>query len=248
MRRPAALPPLREVAAAVAGASFGAVLAAGSALRRGKVVHPHGVVFEARLAVTGAPAAPASSALLSVPAEHRALVRFSRSLGLPRPLPDLLGMSIRIPDAYGPGQAQDFLLVTSADLPLVHHIFLPARDTQERPYTSALRFRAGAEQFIVGALPRADSPRPSGANELERVRAAAATGALRFDFAVSPVFGRFTPVAELRIGAQLPERFDALCFQPWKGGGGLEPVGVLNRMRRYAYPMSDRAWRATQRL
>jgi hypothetical protein len=248
MGRRAAIPPLSEVVAVVAGASFGALLAAGSALRRGKVVHPHGVVFEARLAVTGAPAAPAAATLLSAPAEHSALVRFSRSLGLPRPLPDLLGMSIRIPDAYGPGRAQDFLLVTSADLPLAHHIFLPARDTQQRPYTSALRFRAGAEQFLVGVLPRADSPRPGGGDELERVRAAAATGALRFDLAVSPVFGRFTPVAELRIGAQLPERFDALCFQPWKGGGGLEPVGVLNRMRRYAYPMSDRAWRATQRV
>jgi hypothetical protein len=32
-------------------------------------------------------------------------------------------------------------------------------------------------------------------------------------------------------------------FEPWKGGGGLEPVGVLNAMRRYAYPMADRAWR-----
>jgi hypothetical protein len=240
--------PLSEAIAAVAGTSFGAALSAGSALRRGKVVHPHGIFFEARLAVTGAPAAPAAATLLSAPAEHAALVRFSRSLGLPRPLPDLLGISIRVPDAYGPGRAQDFLLVTSADLPLVHHIFLPASDTQQRPYTSALRFRAGAEQFLVGVLPRADSPRPGGDDELERVRAAAATGALRFDLAVSPLFGRFTPVAELRIGAQLPERFDALGFQPWKGGGGLEPVGVLNRMRRYAYPMSERAWRAAQRV
>jgi hypothetical protein len=59
--------------------------------------------------------------------------------------------------------------------------------------------------------------------------------------------GRFTPVAELRIGAELPEEYDAVRFEPWKGGGGLEPVGVLNGMRRYAYPMADRAWRKSHR-
>jgi hypothetical protein len=175
-------------------------------------------------------------------------VRFSRSLGLPRPLPDLLGVSIRVPDAYGPGRSQDFLLVTSADVPVVHHIFLPATDVQQRPYTSSLPFRAGQDPlFIVGVLPRADSPRPTGADELERVRAAALTGRLRFDLAVAPVMGRFARVGELRIGAPLPASYDTLRFEPWKGGGGLEPVGVLNGMRRYAYPIADRAWRSTRR-
>jgi len=200
-------------------------------------------VFDGRLLVSGAPAAPRAAALLSRPAEHRVLVRFSRSLGLPRPVPDLLGMSIRVLDVYGDGRHQDLLLVSSADLPIVHHFFLPARDVQQRPYTSSLPFQAGAERFIVGVLPRADSPRPPGADELERVRAAAQTGQLRFDLAVAPVMGRFTPVAELRIGAPMPQTLDALRFEPWKGGGGLEPAGVLNGMRRYAYPMADRAWR-----
>ncbi len=235
-----------DVVARAAGVSTGAVLAAGSALRRGKVVHPHGVVFEARMIVGGARAAPPAAELLSRPAEHAALVRFSRSLGLPRPLPDLLGMSIRVLDAYGHRAHQDFLLVTSADLPVLHHVFLPAGDVQQRPYTSSLPFRAGQERFIVGALPCEDSPRPGGSDELDRARAAAATGRMRFELAVAPPRGRFVPVAELRIGAPAPDHLDAMQFEPWKGGGGLEPVGVLNAMRRYAYPMSDRAWRRTQ--
>ena len=70
--------------------------------------------------------APRAARLLNEPAEHEAVVRFSRSVGLPRPLPDLLGMSIRVPDAYGDARHQDLLLVTSADLPIVHHVFLPA--------------------------------------------------------------------------------------------------------------------------
>jgi hypothetical protein len=234
---------VKDAVAAVAGVSTGALLAVGAALRRGKVVHPHGLVFEARLIVPGARAAPTAAELLSRPAEHAALVRFSRSLGVPRPLPDLLGMSIRVLDAYGHGAHQDFLLVTSADVPVVHHVFLPARDVQQRPYTSSLPFRAGRERFIVGALPCEASPRPGGSDELDRARAAAATGRLRFELAVAPPRGRFAAVAELRIGAQAPGQLDAMRFEPWKGGGGMEPVGVLNGMRRYAYPMADRAWR-----
>jgi hypothetical protein len=59
--------------------------------------------------------------------------------------------------------------------------------------------------------------------------------------------GRFRRVGELRIGAQLTESYDALQFEPWKGGGGLEPVGVLNGMRRFAYPIAHRAWGLTRR-
>lgn len=137
-------------------------------------------------------------------------MRFSRSLGLPRPLPDLLGMSIRALDAYGRGLHQDFLLVSSADQPVLHHLFLPAKDLQQRPYTPSLPYRAGAQRFIVGALPHPDSPRPAGETELERVRTAAATGRLRFQLAVAAPMGRFTPVAELNVGPPLPSPADAL--------------------------------------
>ena len=237
----------QRLAAAVAGIPVGGVLALLAAVRRGKAVHPHGDVYAARLVVGGVPAAPAAALLLATPGEHDALVRFSRSLGLPRPLPDLLGMSIRICSAYGPGRHQDFLLVSSVDRPVLHHLFVPARDVQQRPYSSSLPYRAGGQRFIVGALPHPDSPRPAGETELERVRIAAATGRLRFHIAVAAPMGRFAPVAELQVGAQLPSAADALRFMPLKAGGGLEPVGVLNEMRRYAYPMSQRAWGWTRR-
>jgi hypothetical protein len=77
-------------------------------------------------------------------------------------------------------------------------------DLQQRPYSSSLPYRAGAQRFIVGALPHPDSPRPAGETELERVRTAAATGRLRFQLAVAAPMGRFTPVAELNVGPPLP--------------------------------------------
>ena len=225
--------------------SIGLVLAVVAAVRRGKAVHPQGVVYGARLVVRGGARAPSGSRLLATPGEHAAMVRFSRSIGLPRPLVDLLGMSIRLPDVYGPGRHQDFLLVTSADLPVLNRVFLPASDVQQRPYTSSLPYRAGEMRFVVGALPRAASPRPDGRDEFERLSAAAATGRLSFDLAVAAPLGRFRPVAELRIGARLHDELDALRFDPWNTGGGLSLAGTLNRLRDYAYPLSQAAWRRT---
>jgi hypothetical protein len=232
---------------AAGGVAIGAVLAAVSAIRRAKAVHPRGESFLATLSVPAAAGAPPEARLLHTPGEHRAVVRFSRSLGLPRPLPDLLGMSIRVPDAYGPGRHQDLLLVTSGRRPLLHHVFLPAADMQQRPYTSALPYRIGRRLFVVGALPDSRSPRPAGADEFARLRAAAATGALRFRIALAPLGGPFRAVAELRVGGALPPALEGLRYDPWNTGGGLDPAGVLNEMRRYAYPMSQWTWRRARR-
>ena len=237
----------RGVLGEAAGLSIGTALAALAAVRRGKAFHPDGVVYDARLSIAGAPAAPQAAELLSRQGEHSAIARFSRAVGLPRPIPDLLGLSLRVPDAYGPGWHQDFLLVTSADYPLLHHIFLPARDVQQRPYTSALPYRAEDALFLVGAVPRRDSPRPDGRHEFDRLQAAASTGRLAFDVAVASIGGRFRPVGSLHIGRRLPHELDALRFNPWNTGGGMEPAGWLNGARDRAYKLSQGAWRRARR-
>jgi hypothetical protein len=232
------------LAADAAGLALGATLAGVGFVRRAKPVHPHGVTYSARLSVPGAPWAPAGSALLSAPDEHAAIVRFSRSIGTPRPLPDLLGMSLRVLDAYGPDLHQDFLLVTCGARPLLHHVLLPARDVQQRPYSSAFPYRAGDRRFVVGALPDPESPRPEGTDELHRLARAAATGRLTFALAVASVPGNFEPVGSIRVEQPLPDTFEALRFNPFHCGGGLRPSGLLNRMRRTAYPLSQRTWAA----
>lgn len=231
----------------LAGYAAGVPFALAAALRGGKAVHPHGAVHEATVSLPGGAPAPPAATLFFEPGEHRALVRFSRSLGLPRPLPDLLGMSIRLPDVHGPGRHQDFMLVTSADLPIAHHGFLPAGDVWERPYSSSLPYRAGRDTFLIGALPDPDGPRPDGEHELDRLRKAADTGRLRFSLAVAAPMGRFRPVGEIRIGARLPEELDAIQMNPFNTGGGLAPAGFLNRLRDYAYPLSQAGWRLRQR-
>lgn len=211
----------QRVLGPIGGALTGSVLAGASALRRTKAVHPRGTVREATLEITGAPAAPSGSLLLREPGDHRALVRFSRSLGLPHPLPDLLGMAVRVLDAYGPGRHQDLLFISSADAPVLHHLFVPARHIRQRPYSSSLPYAAGEDRFLLGAVAAGE----------------------HFDLAVAPLEGRFTPVGRIRLGATLPPSANELRFNVRKHtGGGLEPAGLLNRMRDLAYPMSQWAW------
>jgi hypothetical protein len=226
----------------LAGYVIGAVLAGVAGVRGGKAVHPSGVVYRAQLVIDGAPDAPRGSALLSEPSTRWALMRFSRSVGLPRPLPDLLGVSLRVLDAYGRGRHQDVLTVSSIDLPVLHHIFVPAGDVQQRPYSSSLPYRAAGSTFILGVTPDPASPRPSGDDEFDRLHRAAATGRLTFGLAVAPIGGRFRRVGALHVRDRLPDTLDALRFNPFNCGGGLEPAGWLNRLRDYAYPLSQAAW------
>lgn len=209
-------------ASELTGWSFGLLLAAIAAARRGKAVHPKGVVHAANLTIDEGNPAPTAARLLSQPKQHDAIVRFSRSLGLPHPLPDLFGISLRVTDAYGPNAHQDLLMVTSADVPILHHIFLPTTGIEKRPYSSSLPFEAGGERFVVGALPRSPT---------------------RFDLAIARPRGRFQRVGRIDIGERLPQELDATLFEPWNGGGGMTPAGFLNGARKRAYTLSQAAWR-----
>jgi len=226
----------------VTGRAAGAAFAALSRLRGAKSLHPRGQVYEASLSVEGSAHAPAGATLLGTPAEHPAIARFSRSVGLPELLPDLFGIALRLPDVHGPGRHQDLLAVTSVDRPLLHRVFVPVVDPQQAPYSSSLPYRAGPHRFLIGFQPVPGSPRPRTGTLDERLAAAAATGRLELYLSVAPLSGRFRPVARLRIGRRLPEAANAIRFNPWNTGGGMEPAGVLNRLRRPAYPASQRGW------
>jgi hypothetical protein len=134
------------------------------------------------------------------------------------------------------------LAVSSIDLPVLHHLFVPAGDVQQRPYSSSLPYRAGDDTLILGITPDPRSPRPGGRDEFERLQRAAATGDLVFGLAAARLGGRFRRLGSLHIEDRLPHALDALRFDPSNCGGGLRPVGTLNRLRDYAYPLSQGAW------
>ena len=133
-------------------------------------------------------------------------------------------------------------MVSSVDLPVLHHVFVPATDFQQRPYSSSLPYRAGEDTVILGVTADPTSPRLPGSDEFDRLDRAAATGRLVFGLAVASVNGRFQRIGSLVVEDRLPQTLDALRFNPFNCGGGLQPTGALNRLRDYAYPLSQAAW------
>ena len=49
-------------------------------------------------------------------------------------------------------------MVSSVDLPVLHHIFLPAGDVQQRPYSSSLPYRAVLGRRLKAALSHRTEP------------------------------------------------------------------------------------------
>jgi hypothetical protein len=186
-----------------------------SALRGTRIFHPRGAAFDAVLEIPGG--AGTGAPLLDEPGVHRAVARLSRGAGLPEPLPDVLGIALRILDAHGPGRHQDLLMNTSVDRPVLHHLMVPAvRGPRGHSYSSVLPYRIGDRLVLFGALP-ADGPRA-------------------FELAVAPVLGRMAPVGVLRLGDRLGQRdTQALRFNPWHTGGGIRPAGPFQKARAAAY-------------
>lgn len=230
-----------ETVAAATAAGFGIA----SRLRGTKVFHPRGVVHEAIVRVEVNEVAPAGAAVLRTPTAHRALVRFSRSAGLPIRLPDVHGMAIRLLDAHGPDRHQDLLLVTSGDGAVVQHLLLPTRTFGGLPYSSLTAYAAGQERFIVGARRTgARGWRAEGA--LEQLAALAAGEEPAFDLCVAPVGGRLARIGSVTLGRRLAPDGNAIRFNPWNTGGGIRPATPLDRLRVAAYPGSQRGWEGAE--
>ena len=197
-----------------------------SRLRGKRIFHPFGVGFEARLTPLGDPSGAAA-----FDREGGALVRLSRSFGLPEALPDPCGLAFRIPDAYGPGRHQDLLLVASAAPPGGRHTLMPSRGFADRPYSSVLPYRLRGETVMLGARALAPAPGP----KLEDLSEGEAAGP-DFEILVAGIRGEWRSLARLTLGDRLPpQRTELLNLDPTNTGGGLELVGLLNRLRGPAY-------------
>lgn len=188
--------------------------------RGSKAVHPRGVVYAASVVIDGTADAPAP--WLRDRATHTAVVRFSRGGGLPHPLPDVLGLAVRVPDAHGEGRHQDLLLVTSGDGPVIHHLLVPAWSYTGFPYSSLAPYRSQRGLVLIGARPE---------------------GKDRYSLGWAPLRGRLRRFGALEIGARRPDADNALRFSVMNCGGGLEPATWVNRIRPAAYARSQQGWR-----
>jgi hypothetical protein len=198
------------VVAETAGRVVAVPLGALARWRRGKPMHPRGAVFSGVLE-RGTGRTPFGVPWLDEPARDEVVVRFSRGAGLPAPLPDLLGLAVRIPD--GP---VDLLLSTTPTGPLVRLLPLPRRDAAAA-YTSIMGYRSDAGTLRLAALPGDSSAR-------------------RFTLAAARGQGPWRPFGRLEVTAphepRDPDvRFDAVRNPPH----GLVPDGPMARFRAPAY-------------
>lgn len=123
-----------------------------------RALHPRGVVVDAVLHREGLHPPSGAAFADEVPAdglaEEPVRVRLSRASGLPPPLPDVLGLAMRLTTRDGsPG---DLLLSTSAPAPVARHLLVPRRDPWTATYTSLAPFAAPDGPLMVGALPIGD--------------------------------------------------------------------------------------------
>ena len=225
------------VVEATAGAAAAAVMGAASAVRRKRIFHPDGVAFDATLQVTGA---GHGVALLDEAGRHDCIVRLSRGVGFPSAVPDFLGLALRVPDAHGPGDHQDLLLVSSGDRPVLRHALVPVRSFDHGRYSSLVPYEVGGRKVVFGARRlSADGPEPL---QLDTLRERAAGDGIRFALELAEPSGDWEPIGVVELGAAWSdEDGDALRFDPANTGGGIEPVGLVQTVRRLAYRASQAA-------
>lgn len=220
------LVPVPPHVAAPVSAIFGGF----SRLRGKRAMHPVGVVTTAALHVPSDPALPAAWRDLD---GITGVMRFSKAIGLPQHVPDVLGLALR----FG---GQDILLASAlAASPFLQHLMVPAAGFDQTLFSSLLPHRVGGQNAILQA--QIDGRLPEAEGYLEAVRdggvfslALSAAGLLR---------GR-RPLGTVTIGEVVADDAAArVRFDPWRASAGLRPVGPFQRMRSSAYAASRRATR-----
>ena len=226
---PAAAPASRAGARALD--LLGRGLMRGASLVRGeRAVHAKGATLHARLLVPGG--AGLGVPLLDEPASHAAVVRFSRSVGLPDAVPDVLGIAIRVLDAHGAGHHQDLLLDSTSPLPFARRLPLPSYDLLGSSYGSLTPYELAGRRHLLWVLPHVAAPATRSLDQL-----AGRADGTRLRLAVSSAHGAPRDVAVLELGSTSPGGRQ-IRFSPDVTGGGIRPAGWLQDLRRSAYRAS----------
>ena len=200
---------LARDAAAVAGSVLaGASRQLTRARRSTKPLHPTGEVVTGVLTRTGS--SGCGVPWLESPGTDEVLVRLSRAVGLPRLVPDIYGLALRVPAVGGQG---DLLLASTGLGRLTRFVLTVGRDVTARPLTTLLPYRSPHGPLLVAA-------RPVPGDEVVE------SGPLRFELLWALRTGAWVPFAELTVSSTSgpdPEiSFDpvvnplpALAFYPW---------------------------------
>ena len=112
-----------------------------------KPLHPHGEILRGGLVRYGVPE-PVGVQWLDEPGTDEALVRTSRAIGLPAPLPDFHGLAIRVPN--GSAGHADLLFATTAWSRVGRHLLLPTLAVGPT-LSTLLPYRTDVGPVVLGA-------------------------------------------------------------------------------------------------
>jgi hypothetical protein len=140
--------------ATLVGKALGGVFAVMGALRtrRRKALHPQGGVRQGLVVRQGC-GARTGVAWIDEPGGDRVVLRLSRATGLPKFLPDVFGLALRVP-CEGGGHG-DLLLATTGTGAVGRFILRPTR-RPGRPYGSLFPYRAPTGPLLLAAFPLSD--------------------------------------------------------------------------------------------
>jgi hypothetical protein len=194
----------------VPGALLGAVFGAAAAVRRTKPLHPLGRVGSGVLEVTS-PRRDLGVPLLAVAAEHRCTVRWSRSVGLPPPLPDIEGFAVRFADP-----AADILFSATGTGRFGRYLLVPRLAGRHGPQGTLLPVATDAGSLLLMVTPLDDAQPPT-----------------RWELALAQAGSDWVPVGTFRVewGEDQPLRFDPVEHQL----PGTSQYPLVARLREPAY-------------
>jgi hypothetical protein len=136
------------ISTAAGGALAGAARAVDAVRPPAKPLHPRGVVRAGRLR-RGPSAERVGVPLIDEAGDDPVTVRLSRAVGLPRSLPDIQGLALRVP---GPdGRPGDLLFATTGWGTLTRYVLTPARSVGGRPMTTLLPYSTSTGPVVLGA-------------------------------------------------------------------------------------------------
>ncbi|MCR8670737.1 hypothetical protein [Agrococcus sp. HG114] len=223
-----------------AGRALGAGMATLASVRRPHPVHPHGVVLHGTVRRSGTALRTGIAWIDEAePEPIRVIARASRSVGVPVPLPDVVGLAARFEAAEGRADLQ--LASTGAAWPW-RFALLAHRSPSRAHLGSLLPYRSPSGPVLLGARTLAPSDLPSHPEQLaERL----ALEPWRLELLVARPRGAWHAFGELELRRE-PGPLDPLL----RFDAGRHPLPGARQydwVRRLRQPSYDRVQRGAAR-
>jgi hypothetical protein len=201
--------------AALAGRVLQGVFAAIMLVRRPRPIHSRGVILTGRMTWLGTSAPSGISWIDGAPSAGTTVTaRVSRSVGLPAPLPDVIGLAMRMPTADGFADLE--LASTGIGVP-GRFVLVPHRTPSRATFGSLFPYRGTSGPVLVCARPVSPTLPP----DLAGIRDALTRESWRLRLYFTTPTSRWRVFAEVALHTAPDDdflRFDALRH-PLPGAG-----------------------------